>query len=319
MQLKVKFDKIKRYFLNERNSQLYFNMQNIQQCLDLFFIPNYECQFIDNNDDNDESENTDVVYYTDQQGDNTEMKDNVINVLVSVENMAKWDWLQHHAKYGNFGDNKINIYFYSHIDKIERGNGYIAIPMIHQYINYFKSNFYSIYPSNFTKFEDKKFCLVINRSKLNEEINNAVNILETMIGKVDNINLYDKEILNASCYFSIPLLNIFNKYKFILCFENSYGNGYVTEKIFNCFFAKTIPIYKGDPNVHKFINPLSFIDGTNITKNIGLIEMLMNDKQLYNKYIISNKIANIYNDENYKVELDKFIKNKLETLGKIKK
>ena len=35
---------------------------------------------------------------------------------------------------------------------------------------------------------------------------------------------------------------IYNQYKFSLCFENSISRSYITEKIFDCFFEKIIPI-----------------------------------------------------------------------------
>ena len=36
-------------------------------------------------------------------------------------------------------------------------------------------------------------------------------------------------------------------------------NGYITEKIFDCFTSLTIPVYKGPPNVLKFIPKECFI------------------------------------------------------------
>ena len=51
-----------------------------------------------------------------------------------------------------------------------------------------------------------------------------------------------------------------SKYKFSICFENSITAGYISEKIFDCFYAGTIPIYYGDPNVKESIDPDSFID-----------------------------------------------------------
>ena len=52
-----------------------------------------------------------------------------------------------------------------------------------------------------------------------------------------------------------------SKYKYVLCFENEKGvNGYITEKIFDCFFAGAIPIYLGAKNIEKYIPPECFID-----------------------------------------------------------
>jgi len=50
------------------------------------------------------------------------------------------------------------------------------------------------------------------------------------------------------------------QYKFSICFENSVLRGWVTEKIFDCFFAGTIPIYWGAPNIEDYIPGECFID-----------------------------------------------------------
>jgi len=53
---------------------------------------------------------------------------------------------------------------------------------------------------------------------------------------------------------------VLSKYKFSICFENSAAPGYVTEKIFDCFYSGTIPIYYGAPDIEKYVNPSSYID-----------------------------------------------------------
>jgi hypothetical protein len=51
-----------------------------------------------------------------------------------------------------------------------------------------------------------------------------------------------------------------SQYKFALSFENMAMPGYITEKIFDCFFVGTIPIYLGAPDVVKYIPKSCFID-----------------------------------------------------------
>lgn len=52
-----------------------------------------------------------------------------------------------------------------------------------------------------------------------------------------------------------------SKYRFCICFENIYGiNGYITEKLFDCFFAQCIPVYWGAENVLNYIPAEAFID-----------------------------------------------------------
>lgn len=50
------------------------------------------------------------------------------------------------------------------------------------------------------------------------------------------------------------------QYTFALCFENMILTGWITEKIFDCFFAGTIPIYWGAPNITDHIPAECFID-----------------------------------------------------------
>jgi len=49
-------------------------------------------------------------------------------------------------------------------------------------------------------------------------------------------------------------------YTFALCFENMILKGWVTEKIFDCFFAGTIPVYWGAPDIESYVSPECFID-----------------------------------------------------------
>ena len=51
------------------------------------------------------------------------------------------------------------------------------------------------------------------------------------------------------------------QYKFSICFENAKDiPGYITEKIFDCFFAGCVPVYWGANNVSKHIPKDCFID-----------------------------------------------------------
>ncbi len=50
------------------------------------------------------------------------------------------------------------------------------------------------------------------------------------------------------------------QYTFALCFENMILKGWITEKIFDCFFAGTIPIYWGAPDIEEYVPAECFID-----------------------------------------------------------
>ncbi|MEO8523273.1 MAG: glycosyltransferase family 10 [Caldimonas sp.] len=51
-----------------------------------------------------------------------------------------------------------------------------------------------------------------------------------------------------------------SKYRFALCFENSVLKGWMTEKLFDCFFAGTVPVYWGAPDVLDWVPAACFID-----------------------------------------------------------
>lgn len=53
---------------------------------------------------------------------------------------------------------------------------------------------------------------------------------------------------------------ILSQYSFSLCFENMKMQGYVTEKIFDCFYAGTIPIYLGASDIDELIPRSAYID-----------------------------------------------------------
>jgi hypothetical protein len=53
---------------------------------------------------------------------------------------------------------------------------------------------------------------------------------------------------------------VMSQYHFALCFENMAMNGYITEKIFDCLYAGTIPIYLGAKDISDLIPEDVYID-----------------------------------------------------------
>jgi hypothetical protein len=51
-----------------------------------------------------------------------------------------------------------------------------------------------------------------------------------------------------------------SRYKFCICYENAQYDGWITEKIFDAMFAGCVPIYLGEPHIHKSIPAGAFID-----------------------------------------------------------
>lgn len=63
---------------------------------------------------------------------------------------------------------------------------------------------------------------------------------------------------------SLQKFQVMNRYKYNLCFENCYHElwswDYITEKIFDCFKSKTIPVYYGCYNIEQHIPKELYID-----------------------------------------------------------
>lgn len=80
-----------------------------------------------------------------------------------------------------------------------------------------------------------------------------------------------------------------SQYKFMICFENKPQRNYLTEKLFNSYYAETIPIYWGCTNVSDYINMDSILylktehsekDMENLIEDIILLD---NDDEEYQR------------------------------------
>ena len=292
----------------------YYSFQSDKKFIDYFFPQNINIKLI-NNQENSNSYDTIINIIGSEYEIPKTYETNKINIYICVENCYVYKFYEHYNKYGNYGNENIDIYFYNHIDKLVVTEKYISIPIIYTQINYFINNYNNIMPSEITPFNKKKFCLFVSNNKLNTDVKNKIKAFLEGIDKCDTLDLYKNEIKNESCYHSIKFLNILNKYKFVFVCENSIGDGYITEKIFNCLFAKTIPIYYGSKKINYFINKNCFINMNNINESDNnldtlkneIIKMNNNENKFNTKIKVFNKISSDYNDENYKVELEKFI------------
>jgi len=91
---------------------------------------------------------------------------------------------------------------------------------------------------------------------------------------------------------------ILKKYRFSICFENVYNlPGYITEKIFDSFFAGCVPIYLGASNIDRYIPENCFIDMrkfNSIVEVYNFISEISDDD--YMNYL--NNIEGFLNSEN---------------------
>ncbi|MCV3392121.1 glycosyltransferase family 10 [Campylobacter sp. IFREMER_LSEM_CL2101] len=108
-------------------------------------------------------------------------------------------------------------------------------------------------------------------------------------------------------------------YKFNLCCENSSYPGYLTEKLFDAFFAGCIPIYWGDPSLNSNINqdftlnPKAYInahDFNSIEDMINEIKKIDNDNIIYKKILKEPIFLNDFDITSfYTQKLESFLDN----------
>ena len=90
-------------------------------------------------------------------------------------------------------------------------------------------------------------------SSSNKYINYIINKLNLVKLLASNYSSYKGKIDSKK--------EILEKYKFAICYENAKDiPGYITEKIFDCFFAGCVPIYRGANNILEHIPKACFID-----------------------------------------------------------
>ena len=224
-------------------------------------------------------------------------------------------------------------------------------------IKYYKFQFTYKFPQEKFKipFNKKKFLTLISENKkinheneLYSERLRAIRWLEKNIpdefdlyGRSWNklvsankfINFIYSKLIHPISFFNIKTKSykgdIFDKvktlllYKFSICYENASNySGYITEKIFHCFFSNVVPIYLGANNIDNYIPSNCYIDKNKYRSYSDLIFFLksINEKQ-YEEYLKNiNNFLNSKKAEQFKSELySKFIVKKILDLSDIKK
>ncbi len=121
--------------------------------------------------------------------------------------------------------------------------------------------------------------------------------IERYPGKVDSAGHFLNNMPNnytiENNYNSLK--NFLSQYKFNICFENSQVKGYLTEKIFQAYDAKTIPIYFGDDENlilknHTYIKVTKDDLENNFENIFKKIDELNNNKNEYINYLKNCKI-----------------------------
>jgi hypothetical protein len=145
-------------------------------------------------------------------------------------------------------------------------------------------------------YEEKKFCTFVGTNLTSDEPHSLYIERAKAIAFFEGIGEPGFEFYgrkwNAAQYASYrgPIddkLEVIKNYRFSLCYENCCDQkGYITEKIFDCFAAGTVPIYWGAPNIDAYIPKDCFIDRRDFSTLLELYTFLKNMKrETYERYI----------------------------------
>jgi hypothetical protein len=282
-------------------SRKYYSFDTEQKMLDYFFPESLHATF--------DHKNPKFIMHGHNSPDGPYDPEKIY-MFVSVENCPAHSHYWHYNKYGNYGNPHMKIYLYNHICKIEETPSYISIPVIYTQMHYFAKMYQTIKPSTMVPFHEKKFGIVLSTNSYRSQVKEGICEFLSQLGKLDTVNMHKPAIGNKSCYHSAEFLNVIQQYKFAFVSENAVSDGYVTEKIFNCLFARCIPIYNGAPNVGSYINENAFINTNDLDAFHARLEelrTLATDEAAFQAKIDAAKINPEFDDEDYAKRLEAFI------------
>lgn len=172
-------------------------------------------------------------------------------------------------------------------------------------------------------FDSKKLCVLISCNKQSGHPNELYSERKKLIEFFERNHSQDFDLYgNAwpSLYTTYKgrverKVDCLKKYKFACAYENIKGiPGYVTEKIFDCFHAGTVPIYLGASNIEMYIPKKCFVARDDFESDEALYTFLKNmTKEQHNAYVaniqkfLQSGRAQLYSKENFiKIMLDLF-------------
>ncbi len=152
-------------------------------------------------------------------------------------------------------------------------------------------------------FKTKKLAVLINSYKKmpsnslikeNDLYHKRIEVIEYFKNFSEDFDFYGYWWENSDFYNHLSYkgsiedkVNALSNYKFAFCFENCFGvKGYITEKILDAFFALTVPIYWGAPDITSYIPSDCFIDMRNFNTFEELHAFLIKiNEETYETYL----------------------------------
>ena len=271
--LRVRFSEpAKQLIVPDGQIKNYYELSD-KQAISIFLPPDKTYTIVD------ESEPADICIVGIQHTDNSLLRHTEHNVFLSVENFSVGrTHYQHWNRFGRSGNPLIHTYIYNDIPHPQPN----MIPAVYCRVRYFNSIYndpvFAGIRETAPPFDHRRFCLFTSRNGLNQNKHQVIREL-SQLGQIDFLDIYDNVLKDKTCYNSPELVKIYSQYKFIICFENSKTDGYVTEKIFNVFLSGAVPIYDGAPNIGDYIVQGSFIPYDKNT--VQKVKLLMSNVEIY--------------------------------------
>lgn len=147
-------------------------------------------------------------------------------------------------------------------------------------------------------YKSKFCCFIVSNDRAQYRIN-----FFNKLSKYKKVDSGGKTLNNIG-YLVTDKIKFMKSYKFCICFENSSYPGYVTEKIWDCFYANCIPIYWGSTCIDKDFNPKRILNRLDYNSDEELIQKIIFLNENHNEYIkfISQPI---FTDNKINLWLDK--------------
>lgn len=176
-------------------------------------------------------------------------------------------------------------------------------------------------------FEEKKLCTLVSTNLTSPHPNELYSEREKAITYFENVQEKGFEFYgrqwDAATHPSYQgttenKIDTIKNYRFSICYENIHSiEGYVTEKIFDCFAAGNVPIYWGASNIDTYIPKNCFIDRRAFATLSELHEFLKNmSEEEYASYLsnirtfLSSQAAQLFSWSHFHETFCESIENK---------
>lgn len=218
----------------------------------------------------------------------------------------------------HYSDSDVTLSHYEDLDKE------IFMPLWVLFVNWFNKPQPRPLPSNPTYsvsldkiqnnrerfLKDRNFCAFINNNPIEDRIE-----CFQELNKKENVDSFGHLLNNTGSTLrgsQQDKIKLLEDYKFTIAFENSYHEGYNTEKIIEPLESGCIPLYNGGERVTEYFNSGAFFfykDFANMDRYIKGIIDVYKDKDAYEDTVLTKplNLENIERDFSPPVLIDKIL------------